>query len=114
MNSIFGVPMNNILVVLLALLGLCLLSVAWIAWRRPVIFKLGMRAIPRRKAQTTLIVLGLMLSTMLISAALGVGDTLDHSFTADVYDTLGQVDELIVVTQGGEPTLGLISEQRFD
>ncbi|MBA3336672.1 MAG: FtsX-like permease family protein [Chloroflexia bacterium] len=114
MNDIFGLSMNIILVVLLALLGLCLLSVACIAWRRPVIFKLGVRNIPRRRAQTTLIILGLMLSTLLISAALGVGDTIDHSTTADVYDTLGQVDELIVISQGGEPSLELIAERRFD
>ena len=71
---------------------------AWVAWRRPVIFKLGIRNIPRRKAQTTLIVVGLMLSTLIISAALGTGDTLDHSMTADIYDNLGRVDELVVAS----------------
>ena len=52
MNDVFGIPMNTIMIVLIATLGLCLLTVAWVAWRRPVIFKLGMRNIPRRKAQT--------------------------------------------------------------
>src|SRR5687768_4132108 len=56
MNDIFGIPMAGTMLVLLVILGLCLLRVAWIAWRRPVNFKLGMRNIPRRKAQTTLIV----------------------------------------------------------
>src|SRR5687768_13362004 len=96
MNELFGIPMSGIMVVLLALLALCLLAVAWVAWRRPVIFKLGVRNIPRRRAQTTLIVVGLMLSTLIIAAALGTGDTIDHSATAATYDSFGHVDELVV------------------
>ena len=46
MNELFGIPMSGILVALLVLLALCLLSVAWVAWRRPVIFKMGVRNIP--------------------------------------------------------------------
>ena len=48
-------------------------------------FKLGVRNIPRRRAQTTLIVLGLMLSTVIISAAFTTGDTVDRSVTCQVY-----------------------------
>nr|MBA2277037.1 ABC transporter permease [Chloroflexia bacterium] len=95
MNDIFGVSMTGIMSVLLVLLSICLLSVAWVAWRRPVLFKLGVRNIPRRRAQSTLIVVGLMLSTMIISVALGVGDTVDHSASAAVYDVYGHVDELV-------------------
>ena len=99
MNEIFGIPMSAIMVVLIVLLGICLLIVAWIAIRRPVIFKLGVRNIPRRKAQTILIVIGLMLSTLIIAAALGTGDTIDHSATAATYDSLGATDELVVATK---------------
>ena len=98
MDNIFGLPMAGTMLVLLIVLGLCLTRVAWIAWRRPVIFKLGTRNIPRRKAQTTLIVVGLMLSTLIISAALGTGDTLHHSMTADSYKNLGGVDQLVVAS----------------
>ncbi|HVL26393.1 MAG TPA: FtsX-like permease family protein [Thermomicrobiales bacterium] len=96
MHEIFGLPMSTIMVVLLAVLTLFLFAVALIAWRRPVLFKLGVRNIPRRRAQSTLIVVGLMLSTLIISAALGVGDTLEYSATSDVYRQLGHVDELVV------------------
>jgi putative ABC transport system permease protein len=99
MDTIFGIPMTGVMIALLALLGLCLLLVAWVAWRRPVIFKLGMRNIPRRRAQTTLIVVGLMLSTLIVSAALGTGDTIDHSATSAIYDLLGRVDEVVVYSQ---------------
>src|ERR687895_2369894 len=102
MNDIFGIPMAGIMTVLLAALALCLLSVAWVAWRRPVIFKLGVRNIPRRKAQTVLIVVGLMLSTLIIAAALGTGDTIDWSVTSTAYDQLGEVDELVVYSRSDE------------
>ena len=78
MNDVFGIPMSGIMVTLLITLALCLLWVAWIRWRRPVIFKLGTRNISRRKAQTVLIVVGLMLSTLIIAAALGTGDTVNQ------------------------------------
>ncbi len=111
MNDVFGIPMNSIMVVLVATLGLCLLSVAWIAWRRPVIFKLGTRNIPRRKTQTLLIVVGLMLSTLIMTAALGTGDTVNQSITSDVYSNLGHVDELIMASQQTDATYDLTATE---
>ncbi|CAN5643915.1 hypothetical protein BH23CHL3_BH23CHL3_08580 [soil metagenome] len=102
MEALFGIPMVQIMVVMVGLLLLCLAVVAFIAWRRPVIFKLGVRNIPRRKAQTTLIVVGLMLSTLIITAALGTGDTLNRSVTNSVYELLGPVDELVVSSTDGD------------
>jgi putative ABC transport system permease protein len=102
MEALFGIPMVQIMVVMVGLLLLCLAVVAFIAWRRPVIFKLGVRNIPRRKAQTTLIVVGLMLSTLIITAALGTGDTLNRSVTNSVYELLGPVDELVVASTDGD------------
>ncbi|MDP9370584.1 MAG: hypothetical protein M3Q03_20330 [Chloroflexota bacterium] len=46
MDDIFGIPMAGILYTLLVLLALCPLAVTWVAWRHPVIFKLGVRNIP--------------------------------------------------------------------
>ncbi len=106
MNELFGISMTTIMIVLLGLLAFCLLTVAWIAMRRPVIFKMGMRNIPRRKAQTILIVLGLMLSTLIMAAALGTGDTIDYSMTNDVYDTYGHVDEQVIGSQSTEADIG--------
>ena len=114
MNEIFGIPLTSIMVTLLILLGLCLLSVAWVALRRPVIFKLGIRNIPRRKAQTVLIVVGLMLSTMIIAAALGTGETIDHSATSATYDSLGHVDELVVFSADEEGSVDSAINARFD
>ena len=77
MNELFGIPMTTFATILVVLLAICLLIVAYIALRKPVVFKMGLRSIPRRPAQTILIVIGLMLSTLIVASALGVGDTLD-------------------------------------
>ena len=69
MEKLFGLEMATIAGVLSAILALVVLSLALLAWRRPVFFKLGLRPIPRRQAQSTLIVLGLMLATLIITAA---------------------------------------------
>src|SRR5438067_1753906 len=95
MNNIFGLSMTTIMLVVLAIMGLCLLTSALIAWRNRVIFRMALRNIPRRKAQTILIMVGLMLSTLIIAASLTTGDTLDYSITKSSYDGLGQVDETI-------------------
>ena len=100
MNEVFGIPMDSIMVTFIVLLLLCLSVTVYVALRHPVIFKMGMRNIPRRKAQTTLIVVGLMLSTLISTAALGMGDTIGSSLNRQFYGDLGQVDELILPSSG--------------
>jgi putative ABC transport system permease protein len=88
--------MTGVMITLLIILSICLLSVAWVAVSRPVIFKMGVRNIPRRRAQSTLIIIGLMLSTLIIGAALGTGDTVDYSMKSEVFNTYGQIDQLVI------------------
>ncbi len=95
MDSLFGIPMNAIMVVLLVLLGISLATVGVVALRSRVMFMVGLRNIPRRLAQTVLIIIGLMLSTLIISAAFTTGDTVDNSISSWVYDVVGHVDEII-------------------
>ncbi len=102
MDTLFGVSLNLIMAVLVALLGLALASLGYVILRNRVMFLIGVRNIPRRRAQTTLIVLGLMLSTLIISAAFTTGDTVDYSITNQAVSTLGQVDELVRVSTGGD------------
>ncbi|MBA4180629.1 MAG: hypothetical protein C0506_08590 [Anaerolinea sp.] len=96
MDELFGVSMTYIAAASLAATVAILLFVGFIAVRNPVMFKMGLRNIPRRKAQTALIVVGLMLSTLIMAAAFGTGDTLTSSVTSEVYNVLGEADELIV------------------
>jgi putative ABC transport system permease protein len=92
MNEILGVPADTLLRVLLVLTGLILAGVALVAWRYPLSFRLGLRNLPRRKSQTALVVGGLALSTMIITSALGIGDTIDYSTKSGVYEALGGID----------------------
>jgi putative ABC transport system permease protein len=95
MNELFGLSMTYIAGGCAAVTALVFAAVGYIAWRNPVMFKTGLRNIPRRKAQTALIIVGLMLSTLIITAAFGTGDTMTSSVTNEVYGILGPIDEIV-------------------
>ena len=95
MDNLFGVPMTSIMVGLLILLGISLGVLALIAWRHPLLVRMGLRNIGRRRSQASLIVLGLMLSTLIISAAFATGDTVGYSITNQFYQELQQADVIV-------------------
>ena len=102
MEKLFGLEMASIAGSLSAILVLVIVSLALLAWRRPVFFKLGLRPIPRRRAQSTLIVLGLMLATLIITAAFVTGDTLSHSIRTMAIEGMGEMDEMIRIGGGAQ------------
>ncbi len=112
MDNIFGLSMTWILIVLVGIMGLCLLTVAAVAIFRPIVFKMALRNPPRRKTQTALIVVGLMLATLIISAALTTGDTLDHTIKKISYESLNRVDISVgfVGDAGGTGSLAVSNE----
>src|SRR3712207_7251108 len=65
--------------ILLAVFGAGALILGLSALRNRVSFKMAARNLPRRRTQTILVVLGLMLATMLFSASFTTGDTLTNS-----------------------------------
>ena len=95
MSDFFGIPMTVVTLVALASLLAVVGYVAFVRWRDPILFEIGVRNIPRRRAQSTLIVLGLMLSTVIFAAALVTGDTVAHSITDETYSRLGRVDVIV-------------------
>jgi putative ABC transport system permease protein len=100
MEKLFGLEMAAIAGFLSSVLILVIIGLALLAWRRPVFFKLGLRPIPRRRAQSTLIVLGLMLATLIITAAFVTGDTLSHSIRSLAIEGMGEIDEVVQVSGG--------------
>jgi len=96
MNTLFGISMDTIMAVTLALFGGVTLVVVLLALRNPLLLRLGLRNIPRRRAQTVLIVVGLMLSTAIITSAFGTGDTMSYSIRNAAVTSLGRVDEVVV------------------
>lgn len=95
MDDFFGLSMTAIMFILLAILGVAFGTVGYVFVRSRVMFMMGLRNIPRRMGQTVLIIIGLMLSTLIISAAFTTGDTVDNSLTSEAYRLLGHVDEVM-------------------
>ena len=99
MQELFGVSMNLLMVIMLAIFVVIIGTVAFMAWRNRVMLKLGLRNIPRRRAQTILIVVGSMLSAVIIAAAFGTGDTISFSIRSTTIDSLGTIDEILTPTR---------------
>src|SRR3954469_23418116 len=92
METLFGVSMDTVMVVALGISVVVLAVVGFLAWRNPIILRLALRNIPRRRAQTVLIVFGLMLATLLVTAAFGTGDTMTYSMRQAFTAGLGGTD----------------------
>ena len=95
MNKLFGIPTASLAIVVLGLLAVGLGVLAALAVRNRVFFRLGVRNLRRRPARTALIVVGLMLGTAIIAAALATGDTMSHTIRSSALTALGQTDEVI-------------------
>ena len=108
MEELFGVPMQQLMWILLAVFGAGALILGLSALRNRVSFRMAARNLPRRRTQTVLVVLGLMLATMLFSASFTTGDTLTNSLRLQALENLGQVD--VEVQAGNASTSG---QQQF-
>ena len=102
MQELFGLSMTGIMIALLAIFVPAMLIVAALAnWNR-IMVKFGLRSIPRRPAQTALIIVGVMLSTVITSAAFGTGDTLSFSIRNIAVEQLGTIDQVLIAVRAGE------------
>lgn len=99
MNELFGIQMGSLLTGLLVAVAAVGAAVAFLALRGRVLVRLGIRNLRRRRARTALIVLGLMLGTTIISAALTTGDTMSHTIRMTAVKALGDTD--VVVSKRG-------------
>ncbi len=90
------------MIAVVALDVLALGFLAGLAFRNRVFFRLGVRSVGRRRGRSALIVVGLMLATSIIAAALSTGDTMSSSIRNAYIGALGQTDELITA-KGSDP-----------
>jgi len=102
MEELFGLSMDIIMFFLLALFLPVIAGIAVMAWRNRVMLKLGLRNIPRRKSQTVLIIVGIMMSTLIMAAAFGTGDSITFSIRKNAIDSLGTIDQIIVSARASE------------
>lgn len=101
MTELFGIPMGDILIVMLIAFAVVLGVVAVFAVRSRVFLRLALRSASRRLGRTALIVAGLMLGTTIITAAFSTGDTMSYTIRSEVIDALGNIDE-VVSREGAE------------
>ena len=95
MNELFGLPLDTLLLILAIGLGVAFGILAVLAIRNPVLVRLGVRNFGRRRSRTSLIVLGLMLGTTIVAAALVTGDTMSHTIRTTATAALGESDEVV-------------------
>ena len=115
MKELFGLSMNVWVAVLLAIFLSTMAIIAVLALRNRIMLKLGLRNIPRRRGMTALIIVGVMLSTVIMSAALGIGDTISFSIRHQTLKALGPIDEIILYARAGsEDSFGSSSYVPFE
>jgi putative ABC transport system permease protein len=95
MKEVFGIPVDTLMVVLLVGLGLSLAVLAALGLRNRILVKLALRSVGRRRGRSALIVIGLMLGTTIIAAALTTGDTMSHTIRSTAVKALGSTDETV-------------------
>jgi putative ABC transport system permease protein len=102
METLFGIPLQTLMWLFAGAL-VVILAVSVVATvREPVLLRLSLRNIPRRIGRAALIVIGLMLATTIISAALGTGDTIAMTMRTEVITSLGNIDEVVSAQEEGD------------
>jgi putative ABC transport system permease protein len=95
MQRLFGVPLGSLAVGLVVVVGAAVAVITTLALRNRVFLRLGVRNVRRRPGRSALIVVGLMLATAIIAAALGTGDTMGRTVRGSVVRALGNSDEWV-------------------
>ena len=109
MTKLFGIPVDELAVVLLALAVAAFGTVGLLALRNRMFFRMGVRNVRRRPGRSVLIVVGSMLGTAIIAAALATGDTMGRTVRSSAISALGQADE-VVAAKGVATALAAGSE----
>jgi putative ABC transport system permease protein len=95
MSKLFGIPVGSLAVVLIGVLAVVLGAIGALALRNRIFFRLGVRNVGRRRGRSALIVVGLMLGTAIIAAALATGDTMSQTIRSSAINALGRTDEVV-------------------
>jgi ABC-type lipoprotein release transport system permease subunit len=103
MDNLFGIPLSSYLIALTLLVVLIGAVLVYIWWHNPLLVRLGLRNVVRRKTQTTLIVIGMMLATLIVSAAFATGDTVGYSVTNQIYNDLQEADVVLAFDRNVAP-----------
>jgi putative ABC transport system permease protein len=108
-TKLFGLPVGTLALVLSITLVVVLGAVAILAVRNPVLVRLGVRNVRRRPARSALIVVGSMLGTAIIAAALATGDSMSQTIRSSATAALGRTDEVVAARGSSEFDVGAIN-----
>src|SRR5579863_9185337 len=95
MTQLFGIPIDTLTTILLITTAVIIGGTLLLAVTNAIFFKIGVRNIPRRRAQMLLIVFALMLSTTLLTGVLTTGDVITATAQTVAVYNLGSVDQTI-------------------
>jgi putative ABC transport system permease protein len=70
------------------------------AAQKPILFRMGLRNATRRKAQTSLVIGGLMIGTAILSGAFVTGDTMQFAIVKSAYSGADLIDEVVYIPGG--------------
>jgi putative ABC transport system permease protein len=98
MTQLFGIPIDILTTILVVTTAVIIGGTALLALTNAIFFKIGVRNIPRRRAQMLLIVFALMLSTTLLTGVLATGDVITAAASSVAVYNLGSVDETITAS----------------
>ncbi|GCF09038.1 ABC transporter permease [Dictyobacter arantiisoli] len=107
MTQFFGIPIELLTSVLLVMTGVIVVSMFLLIAGNLIFFRIGVRNVTRRRAQMSLIVFALMLSTTLLSSVSAAGDVMTSTVQSVAVYNWGNIDELI---EGGHGALGTYPE----
>jgi putative ABC transport system permease protein len=93
MTNAFGLSPVVVATWMAAAVGVVLAGLLILAGFNRMLLRMALRNTVRRRGQTVLIIVGLMLATVIFTASLGVGDTLTYSVQADQLRQIGGIDE---------------------
>ncbi len=110
MEELFGAPMSVISVVLAVMFIAVFAVLLYIFIRNPLLVRMAARNIPRRKAQTALVIAGLMMATVTISSAFTTGDSVAVSIEKVATEDLRNLDQLVTVDDDDLDALVPVSE----
>ena len=100
MEEIFGLPTIQLMWIVVAIVGVAAGVIAFIFLKRPILVRVGLRNIPRRRAQTVLVTMGLTLATVIVTIAFSTGDSLAVSIRNVALDGLQRIDHIVSSSAG--------------
>jgi putative ABC transport system permease protein len=107
--------MDMMTLIFLIILILILLWIIISSIRNRILFKMAIRNFSRKKSSSAIIIIGLMVSTAIISSSFTVGDTFNTLLASDIIDDLQGIDEVYVFQiPGSQETLDFPIDIYYD